>query len=191
MKKAVYFIAICTILLTSCQAHRNLHFVKANPQQRIINPELVMVNASDAQEKVNSAELEEHVMIAETVSTSDDLLVSALKNDPDTLRVGEESEEEVEEAEEMVAEAYRAEKLSKAAMGTSIAAVATFVGGILGIFGLPLFIAALILYILANRSRYNTEKGAKRLKVARVFLTIFGIILAVTLIIILLLFLFL
>lgn len=190
MKKAVYFIAICAILLASCQAHRNLHFVKANPQQHIINPELVLANAGYIQEKVNSAELEEHVMIAETASTSDDILVSALKNDPDTLRVGEDSEEEAEEAEEMVAQAYRAEKMSKAAMGTSIAAVATFVGGFLGVFGIPLFIASLILYFIANRSRYNTEKGAKRLKVARVFLTIFGIVLAVTLTIILLIFLF-
>ena len=191
MKKAVYFIANCANLLTTLPAHRNLHLGKANPQQHIINPELVIAGASVAQEKVNSAELEEHVMIAETVSTSDDLLVSALKNDPDTLRVGEDSEEEAEEAEEMVAEAYRAEKLSKAAMGTSIAAVATFVGGLLGVFGIPLFIASLILYFIANRSRYNTEKGAKRLKVARVFLTIFGIVLAVTLTIILLIFLFL
>ena len=191
MKKSIYFFAIFTLLLSSCKLHHTLHFVQANPQQRIINPERIAENVNDDELQGNSVELEGQKISVTVTSASDEQLTTEIKNDPDTLRLTEDSDEGVEEAEEMVSQAFFAEKLSKAAMGTSIAAVASFVGGILGFIGIPLFIASLILYSIANRSRYNTEKGARKLKVARVFLTIFGIVLAVTLTIILLLFLFL
>ena len=189
MNKTAYFFAICALLLSSCKAHYHLNLIKEKDHPQIVVHDL----HEESREFQPSVATQTSIVPARFVSNEtkmqDFIEENKIENDPDTIRVGADSDE-IDETEAMVAEAYRAEKFSKAAMGTSIAAVATFLGGILGIFGFPLFIAALVLYYIGNRSRYNTEKGVKRLKVARVFLTIFGIVLAVTLVILLLLFLF-
>jgi hypothetical protein len=189
MKKTAVFFVLVAVLLTGCKSHYNLNLIKANPQQHIVDSEVFKEKLAQHEEENTFSHEEIPVTNTETVSALDTEEFSSVKSDPDTLKIEEDSNDEREEVELMMSQAFRAEKLAKAAMGTSIAAVATLVGGLLGLIGLPLFIASLILYLLANKSRYITEKGARKLKVARVFLTIFGIILAVTLAIIIIAFL--
>ena len=179
MKKTAVFFVLFAVLLTGCKSHYNFHLVKANPQQRVIDSEVLKEKL--AQNEITFSNEEILATNTETAVAYDTEEFTTVKSDPDTLKIGEDSKDESEEVELMMSEAVRTEKLAKAAMGTGIAAVATLVGGLLGIVGFPLFIASLVLYLIANKYRYNTEKGARKLKVARVFLTIYGIVLAVTL----------
>jgi hypothetical protein len=181
MKKTAVFFVLVAVLLTGCKSHYNLNLIKANPQQHIVDSEVFKEKLAQHEEENTFSHEEIPVTNTETVSALDTEEFSSVKSDPDTLKIGEDSKDESEEVELMMSEAVRTEKLAKAAMGTGIAAVATLVGGLIGIVGFPLFIASLVLYLIANKSRYNTEKGARKLKVARVFLTIYGIVLAVTL----------
>jgi uncharacterized protein YqhQ len=153
--------------------------VKTNPNQQIVQTS----NSVDNSEEIIASDellvntrttIQNQTRDTEIEYTSEEKAVY-----PDTTDTADEPEMSSDEASDAVQQALRSEKTAKTAKNLGIAGIVTMWLSFISIVALPLMIAALICYLKANKARYNTEQGVKYLKTAKTLLIIYGIIVAV------------
>jgi uncharacterized protein YqhQ len=179
MKKFTFLIGLISLLISSCGTHNALRFVKTNPNQQIVQTS----NSVDNSEEIIASDellvntrttIQNQTRDTEIEYTSEEKAVY-----PDTTDTADEPEMSSDEASDAVQQALRSEKTAKTAKNLGIAGIVTMWLSFISIVALPLMIAALICYLKANKARYNTEQGVKYLKTAKTLLIIYGIIVAV------------
>ena len=187
MKKFTFLIGLIALLISSCGTHKGLRFVKTNPNQQIVqtsnsvdNPEEII--ASDELRVYTRTTIHNQTRDTEIEYTSEEKVVY-----PDTTDIADEPEMSSNEASEAVQQATRTEKTAKIAKNLGIAGIVSMWLGPISFVAFPLMIATLILYLKANKARYNTEQGVKSLKTAKTLLIIYGALLALGLLLVILL----
>ncbi len=181
MKNLTILIGVIALVLSSCGTHKALRFVKTNPNQQIVQTQNLNAISEDiivTNESLLSTDL---TTKSETADVETELSSSDISSYPDTTLSSEEPEMSSEDASAAVEQAMRTEKTAKIAKNLGIAGVVTMWFGFISLVAIPLMIATLILYIKANKARYNTEQGVKYLKSAKTLLLFYGIVVAAAL----------
>ncbi len=192
MKNLTILIGVIALVLSSCGTHNALRFVKTNPNQQIVQTQNLAAISEDMIPMNESRVSTYFSTKSETADVETELSSSDISPYPDTTLSSEEPEMSSEDASAAVEQAMRTEKTAKIAKNLGIAGVVTMWFGLISLIAIPLMIATLILYLKANKARYNTEQGAKYLKTAKNLLLFYGIVvvaaLLLTLVLILLFF---
>jgi hypothetical protein len=181
MKNSTVLIGVIALVLSSCGTHKELRFVKTNPNQQIVQTQNLDVISEDVIPMNESHVNPVFTTQSETADVETDQSSSVISSYPDTTLSPEEPEMSSEDASAAVEQATRTEKTAKIAKGLGIAGIVTMWLGPISFVALPLMIATLILYLKANKARYNTEQGVKSLKTAKSLLLFYGIVAAVAL----------
>ena len=187
MKNLTVLIGVIALALSSCGTHKALRFVKTNPNQQIVQTQDLHAISEDIIPMNESRVSPVLTTQSETADVETDLSSSDISSYPDTTQSSDEPEMSSEEASEAVQQAIRTEKKAKASKNLGIAGLSMSLLSVLAIISFLLMIASLILYISANRARYNTERGVKSMKIAKILLIIYGALLALSVLLIILL----
>jgi ATP-dependent Zn protease len=178
MKNLTVLFGVIALVLSSCGTHNALRYVKTNPNQQIVQTQPAEVSSEEVipmnEQRVNSTLTTQN----ESVDVQHELASSVYTSYPDTTSWAEEPEINTDEASDAVAQAQRSEKRAKASKNLGIAGLAMSLLSFLAFIGFFLMIASLILYISANRARYNTEEGVNNLRKAKIVLIIYGALIA-------------
>ena len=178
MKNLTVLFGVIALVLSSCGTHNALRYVKTNPNQQIVQTQ----HADDRSEAVipmNEQRVSSTLTTQnESMDVENELASSVYTSYPDTTSWTEEPEMNSDEASEAVAQAQRSEKRAKTSKNLGIAGLAMSLLSFLAFIGFFLMIASLILYISANRARYNTEQGLNNLRKAKILLIIYGAMIA-------------
>jgi len=188
MKNSTVLIGVIALVLSSCGTHKALRFVKTNPNQQIVQTQ--NLDATPEEDIIQMNESRVSTILTTQSETSDvetDLSSSEILAYPDTTESADEPEMSSEDASAAVEQATRTEKTAKIAKGLGIAGIVTMWLGPISFVAFPLMIATLILYLKANKARYNTEQGVKSLKTAKTLLIVYGALLALGLLLVILL----
>lgn len=178
MKNLTVLFGVIALVLSSCGTHNALRYVKTNPNQQIVQTQHTEVSSEEVipmNEQRMSSTLTTQ---SESVDVENELSSSVHTTYPDTASWAEEPEIKTDEADDAVAQAQRSEKRAKASKNLGIAGLAMSLLSFLAFIGFFLMIASLILYISANRARYNTEEGVNNLRKAKILLIIYGALIA-------------
>jgi len=181
MKNLTILIGVIALVLSSCGTHNALRFVKTNPNQQIVQTQDLDVISEDIIPMNVSRVGSVLTTQSETADVETSLTSSEILAYPDTTESADEPEMSSEDASAAVEQAMRTEKNAKIAKNLGIAGVVTMWFGLISLVAIPLMIATLILYIKANKARYNTEQGVKYLKSAKTLLLFYGIVVAAAL----------
>lgn len=187
MKNSTVLIGVVALVLSSCGTHKALRFVKTNPNQQIVQTQNLDVISEDVIPMNESRVSTVFTTHSETADVETDLSSSVISSYPDTTLSSEEPEMSSEDASAAVEQATRTEKTAKIAKSLGIAGIVTMWLGPISFVAFPLMIATLILFLKANKARYNTEQGVKSLKTAKTLLIIYGALLALGLLLLILL----
>jgi len=181
MKNLTILIGVIALILSSCVTHKALRFVKTNPNQQIVQTQDLHSLSEDIIPMNESRVSSVFSTKSETTDVETDLTSSEILAYPDTTENADEPEMSSEDASAAVEQAMRTEKTAKIAKNLGIAGVVTMWLGFISLLAIPLMIATLILYLKANKARYNTEQGVKYLKSAKTLLLFYGIVVAAAL----------
>jgi len=181
MKNLTVLIGVFALVLSSCGTHKALRFVKANPNQQIVQTQDLHAISEDLIPMNESRVSTVLTTQSETSDIETDLSSSDISSYPDTTKSSDEPEMSSDEASDAVQQATRTEKTATIAKSLGIAGVVTMWLGPISFVALPLMIATLILYLKANKARYNTEQGVKSLKTTKNLLLFYGIVAAIAL----------
>ena len=174
MKNLTILFGVIALVLSSCATHNALRYVKTNPRQHIVQTQHTEVSSEDVI-PMNEQRMSTTMMSqSEAVDVENELSSSVYTSYPDTASWAEEPEIKSDDADDAVAQAQRSERRAKASKNLGIAGLAMSLLSFLAFIGFFLMIASLILYISANRARYNTEQGVNDLRKAKVLLIIYG-----------------
>jgi hypothetical protein len=187
MKNLTVLIGVIALVLSSCGTHKALRFVKANPHQQIVQTQDIDATSEDLIPMNESRVSTVLTTQSETSDVETDLSSSEILAYPDTTESADEPEMSSEDASAAVEQATRTEKTAKIAKSLGIAGIVTMWLGPISFVAFPLMIATLILYLKANKARYNTEQGVKSLKTAKTLLIVYGALLALGLLLVILL----
>jgi len=187
MKNLTILIGVIALVLSSCGTHKALRFVKTNPNQQIVQTQDLDATSEDLIPMNESRVSTVLTTQSETSDIETDLSSSVISSYPDTTKSSDEPEMSSDEASDVVQQATRTEKTAKIAKSLGIAGIVTMWLGPFSFVAFPLMIATLILYLKANKARYNTEQGVKSLKTAKTLLIIYGALLALGLLLVILL----
>ena len=181
MKNLTVLIGVIALILSSCGTHKALRFVKTNPNQQIVQTQDLHSLSDDIIPMNESRVSSVFSTKSETTDVETDLTSSEILAYPDTTENADEPEMSSEDASAAVEQAMRTEKTAKIAKNLGIAGVVTMWLGFISLLAIPLMIATLILYLKANKARYNTEQGVKYLKSAKTLLLFYAIVVAAAL----------
>ncbi len=187
MKNLTILIGVIALILSSCGTHKALRFVKTNPNQQIVQTQDLHPLSEDIIPMNESHVSSVFSTKSETADIETNLTSSEILAYPDTTESADEPEMSSEDASAAVEQAMRTEKNAKIAKNLGIAGVVTMWFGLISLVAIPLMIATLILYLKANKARYNTEQGVKNLKSAKTLLLFYGIVVAAALLLTLIL----
>jgi len=187
MKNLTVLFGVIALVLSSCGTHNALRYVKTNPNQQIVQTQNLDATPEDIipmnESRVNATLTAQN----EAVDVETDLSSSAVPSYPDTTLGADEPEMSSDETSDAVQQAQRTEKRAKASKNLGIAGLAMSLLSFLAFIGFFLMIASLILYISANRARYNTEQGVKNLRSAKILLIVYGALIALGVLLVILL----
>jgi hypothetical protein len=189
MKNLTVLFGVIALVLSSCGTHNVLRYVKTNPNQQIVQTQHTD-DRSEAVIPMNEQRVSSTLTTQnESMDVEHELASSVYTSYPDTTSWAEEPEMSSEDASAAAEQAMRTEKRAKTAKNLGITGLTMSLLAYFAVIGFFLMIASLILYILANRARYNTEQGVTNLRKAKILLFIYGGIIALSLLLFIIVFL--
>jgi len=189
MKDLTVLFGVIALVLSSCGTHNALRYVKTNPNQQIVQTHDTD-DRSEAVIPMNEQRVSPTFTAQnESMDVEHELASSVYTSYPDTTSWAEEPEMSSEDASAAAEQAMRTEKRAKTAKNLGITGLTMSLLAYFAVIGFFLMIASLILYILANRARYNTEQGVTNLRKAKILLFIYGGIIALSLLLFIIVFL--
>jgi len=189
MKDLTVLFGVIALVLSSCGTHNVLRYVKTNPNQQIVQTQHTD-DRSEAVIPMNEQRVSSTLTTQnESMDVEHELASSVYTSYPDTTSWAEEPEMSSEDASAAAEQAMRTEKRAKTAKNLGITGLTMSLLAYFAVIGFFLMIASLILYILANRARYNTEQGVTNLRKAKILLFIYGGIIALSLLLFIIVFL--
>ncbi|MEN9401115.1 MAG: hypothetical protein RL632_2218, partial [Bacteroidota bacterium] len=189
MKNLTVLFGVIALVLSSCGTHNALRYVKTNPNQQIVQTQHTD-DRSEAVIPMNEQRVSSTLTTQnESMDVEHELASSVYTSYPDTTSWAEEPEMSSEDASAAAEQAMRTEKRAKTAKNLGITGLTMSLLAYFAVIGFFLMIASLILYILANRARYNTEQGVTNLRKAKILLFIYGGIIALSLLLFIIVFL--
>lgn len=178
MKNLALLIGLLSLLISSCGTHNALRYVKTNPNQEIVQTQTSETPAADFIPSTEVRVSDEQIISNQPIDQVTEEKTSETATYPDTTLSAEQPEMSSDEAQDAVEQAVRTERKAKTSKVLGIVGLSTSILSFLAFISVILMILSLIFYISANRARYNTEKGVKALKAAKVLLFIYGGLLA-------------